>query len=162
MTLADLRSRIVAETNREDLLDPPGTDPTQANSDTLDKCIQRAIDYYASKRFAFNESTVTTVTQVDNDLIFVPSPIRIIDRISYTLGGNRYGIRKQDYALIDAWQGYGVNAGQPTDYSVSNGTIRFYPTPDQEYPITIIGIVDLPLTIPTRTARTHGRMKVRI
>lgn len=145
MNLADLRSRIVAETNREDLLDAPGGDPTQADSGTLDQCIQRAIDYYASKRFAFNEATVLAQTESGNDLIFVPAPIRTIDRISYTLWGNRYALRKQDYTLIDAWQGYGANSGQPTDYSVSNGMIRFYPTPDQAYPITVLGLVNLPL-----------------
>lgn len=143
-TLADLRDRIVRETNREELLDAPGSDPTAATSATLDLCIARAIAHYADTRFSFNEGTVNLTTVAGGDLVPFPETVRKIDRLSYSMGPNRYSLFLRDYALIDAWQGYGGVSGQPNDYAVTTGYIRLYPTPNIAYSLTLIGIIDIP------------------
>lgn len=144
-TLDDLRDRIIRETNREELLDAPGSDPTAANSDTLDLCIGQAIKFYADTRFSFNEGTVSLTTVAGGDLVPWPDGLRKIDRLSYSqTGTQRYGMRLRDYQTIDAWQGYGGSSGQPNDYAISDDYIRIYPTPDRAYPLTVIGIIDLP------------------
>jgi len=144
-TLQDLRDRVIRETNREELLDAPNTDPTAANSDTLDQCIQRAIEFYANERFSFNEATQTTDTAIGSENVAYPDGLRFIDSLSVNVGGNRYDLIVRDYTTIDTWLGYGPTAGQPTDYAVTTGLIQIYPVPTQVYTLTILGVVDLPL-----------------
>lgn len=35
-----------------------------------------------------------------------------------------------------------MNIGQPTDYAVSNGQIRFYPAPNIAYNLSLVGVFD--------------------
>lgn len=154
-TLADLRDRIIREVNREELTEAPSSDLTAANSDTLDQCIARAIDFYADERFSFNEATLMVDTVVGGNLVEYPGNLRKIDRISIDANGNRYALRVQDYTTLDEWQGWDSVSGQPTDYAVTTGFINIYPTPNVEYPITIIGIIDTPIDF-TDTAFSNG------
>lgn len=134
-TLADLRSRIIAETNRDDLEDEL--------SGALDMCIQRAIDFHATSRFFFNEARLTAVTVADNQYVALPAGLRFIDQLSVTVGSNSYPMRMQSYEVIETWNGYATSAGQPTDFSVSQGQVRLYPLPNTVYPLIFLGVSDV-------------------
>jgi hypothetical protein len=148
-TLTDLRDRIIRETNRDELLDAPSPDnQMDANSAVLDLCIQRAVEDYANQRFAFNETT--EVLAITNEYEDLPEGLRSIDQILLHQGSGRYSLCKQDYRLIELWQQDGdidpedgVITGQPTDYAISDGQIRFYPAPNGSvYNVSVQGVKD--------------------
>lgn len=142
-TLGELRSRIVLECVRDDLTDAPSSDPTAVSTSTLDAAIRQAIDYYADKRFWFNESRVTNSTTAGNEYVTLPSGLRFLDMLSVTVGSNRYPLKMQDYAVIEQWLGYGPTNGQPTDFSISGTQARLYPAPNIVYTLTWLGIFDV-------------------
>lgn len=134
-TLDDLRTRLIAETNRDDLSDDLAA--------ALNEVIQRAIEYYALQRFTFNETTATGVTVAGNQYVTLPTGIRRLDMLEVTVGANRYPLTARDYAEIQQWQGYSSSSGQPTDYSVSEGQVRLYLTPNIAYTLSFTGIKDV-------------------
>jgi hypothetical protein len=134
-TLADLKARIIAETNRDDLADDLAT--------ALDEVISRAIEFYAVQRFTFNEYRQTATTVANNQYVTLPSGIRMIDYLSVTVGSNAYPLRPQAWQVIEEWNGYATTSGQPTDYSVQTGQVRLYPVPNTAYPLTFLGVADV-------------------
>lgn len=139
-TLAELRSRVIRETNRDDLLDPAGSSETGADAGSLDLCIQQAIKFYETSRFSFNETRVVSTTVGSDEYVALPSGLRFIDTLSVQVGSNRYPLRMQSYEVIEEWNGYATTAGQPTDFSVSNGQVRLYPIPNIAYPLIFLGV----------------------
>lgn len=142
-TLADLRDRVIRETNRDDLLDAPGADQTGTNSDSLDLCIQQAIKYFETQRFSFNEARIVSTTVGSDEYVSLPGGLRFIDTLSVQVGSNRYPMRMQSYEVIEEWNGYATSAGQPTDFSVSNGRVRLYPIPNIAYPVIFLGVSEV-------------------
>lgn len=133
-TLGNLKARLIAETNRDDLSDELAT--------ALTEVIQRAIEYFSLQRFTFNETRV--VTSTSGEYADIPSGIRRIDVLSVTVGSNSYALRVQPYQVIEEWNNYAASSsGQPTDYSVSEGQYRFYPIPNTTYPIITLGVKDV-------------------
>lgn len=162
-TLGELKARIAREANREDLLDAPSSsDPTAVSTDTLDLVISRSIEYYAESRFFFNEDRKTNTTTASNEYVNLPDGFRILDQLSVTVGGNRYPLRMQPYEVIETWLGYAVTAGQPTDFSISEGQARLYPLPNIAYTLTWLGIFDVAPALDyaddssTNSWTTHG------
>jgi hypothetical protein len=90
-TLADLKARIIAETNRDDLADDLAT--------ALDEVISRAIEFYAVQRFTFNEYRQTATTVANNQYVTLPAGTRMIDYLSVTVGSNAYPLRPQAASL---------------------------------------------------------------
>lgn len=152
-TLADLRDRVIRETNRDELLDAPGVSQTDANSGTLDLCIQQAIKFYETSRFTFTESRTVSATAQNNEYVALPTGLQVIDQLSVQVGSNRYPLRVQAYQTIEEWNGYATTSGQPTDYAVSQDQIRLYPIPNTAYPLVFLGIKTvspaLDYTVPT-------------
>lgn len=134
-TLADLKARIIAETNRDDLADDLAT--------ALDEVISRAIEFYAVQRFTFNEYRQTATTVANNQYVTLPAGTRMIDYLSVTVGSNAYPLRSQAWQVIEEWNGYATTSGQPTDYSVQTGQVRLYPVPNTAYPLTFLGVADV-------------------
>ena len=134
-TLDDLKTRIITETNRDDLTDDLAT--------ALDEVISRAIEFYAVQRFTFNEYRQTASTVASNQYVTLPSGVRMIDYLSVTVGANAYPLRPQAWQVIEEWNGYATTSGQPTDYSVQSGQVRLYPVPNIAYVLTFLGVYDV-------------------
>lgn len=133
-TYLDLQTRIITETNRDDLSD------TLASQLTLH--IARAIEFYASKRFWFNEGTKTGVCVIGNEYAAKPSGLREIDRASITVGAAITPLTEKPLVYIDDLATV-TSSGQPSLYAETGDQIRLWPKPNQAYPLGFIGIVDL-------------------
>lgn len=134
-TLADLRTRIIAETNRDDLTDELAT--------ALDEVIARSIDYFGTQRFTFNEYRKPAVTVAADQYVTLPAGFRQIDYLSVTVGSNAYPLRMQSWEVIEEWNGYATTSGQPTDFSVQDGQLRLYPVPNIAYALTALGVAEV-------------------
>lgn len=131
-TLGDLKARVKAETNRDDLDDELAV--------AFVEVIQRAITYYETMRFTFTESRTVSTTAANDEYVAVPSGLQVIDQLSVQVGSNRYPLRVQAYQTIEEWNGYATTSGQPTDYAVSQDQIRLYPIPNTAYPLVFLGL----------------------
>lgn len=125
-TLADLRSRIISETARDDLADTMAPD--------LDAIIAKSIDQYAAERWWFNETRATSVCVVGAEYQPVPPGGRWIDSVWLTIGGVRYSLAVRSDEEIEGLYSVPMT-GQPTDYCWSGDDIRVWPTPNVAYPI---------------------------
>jgi len=94
-TLGDLKARIIRETNRDELADAPGADATAASSADLDGAIRRAIEFYAAKRFWFNETTGTTLAVIGASTAPAPIGLRVDDHADITVSGQRRRVNKR-------------------------------------------------------------------
>jgi hypothetical protein len=128
-TLAQMRSRIADDINRNDI------------NTQIDKAINRAIRfYYNSERFWFNE-TVTTFSTIANQNDYgssdgIPSTLLEIDYLKLINSGKEFELDERTYQYIQSING-GNYAGQPTDYAYYQGKIYLYPTPNQIWTISL-------------------------
>lgn len=131
-TLGELKTRIISEMNRDDLLDDLATALTQS--------IQGAIDYYANSRFQFNELRVTS--PATTEYTDIPIDYRFVDQLWVIVGGVRYPLRKLQMEDIESL--YSVPLiGQPTDWCEYQGQARLWPTPNKEYTLIWFGVADV-------------------
>lgn len=133
-TLGELRTRIVTETNRDDLLD--------TLSASLDLCIQQAIEYYADTRFWFNELRTTSVAAANVEYLPYPTGLRFLDELFIIVGGVRYNLRKLQNIDIESL--YSVPLiGQPTDFAEYVGQARLWPTTNISYTFIWLGVASV-------------------
>lgn len=142
-TFADMQNRIADELGgRTDLLAPSAG----MTYSPIQLAIQDAVAYWENERFYFNEyrtagafSTVAGqefYTVLDWADIFT---IQHIDKLSVLISGNRYFMKPrteqymEDISINPSWR------GQPVDYSYYNYQLRFYPIPDNAYPVNVLG-----------------------
>lgn len=125
-TLADLKARIIAQTNRDDLSDDLASD--------LNRVIASAIGMFAAERWWFNELRATSTCAVGNVYQAIPAGARFIDNVWLMVGANRYALRKRGVAEIEALQSVAVS-GQPTDFAVLGAQLYVWPAPNQAYPL---------------------------
>jgi len=142
-TLGELKARIIRETNRDELADTPGADATAASSADLEGAIRRAIEFYAAKRFWFNETSGTTVTTIGSSTAPAPAGLRVDDYLDLAVGGQQRRIARRDLHHVNALLGYGVTRGEPYDYARDGSLLRLYPIPRQVYTLTVFGLYDL-------------------
>lgn len=142
-TLGEIKARIILEMNRDDLADPPGGDPTAANSDTLAKAIERAINHHAKGRFFFNEARRTTNAVAGQDYVARPDGLHTIDSLKATVGGSSYALTQHSNEVLDGWAAAVTTSGQPTEYAAFGDQIRLYPTPNFAYPLIFLGTADV-------------------
>lgn len=135
-TYGDLKTRIIAETNRDDLVDDYAVNLAQA--------IVEAIDHYATKRFWFNEVRTTAAMTIGNEYVAVPTGLRGIDMVWASIGPG-YEVQKTDLDNIESLAHVGGN-GQPSRwaYYAPSGaaSLRFWPTPNSAYSLILIGTKD--------------------
>lgn len=133
-TLADLRTRIISETVRDDLLDDMAAD--------LDRVIAGAIDAYSNEAWWFNEITVTGACVAGADHAALPIGLHSLIDLWAVIGGIRYRLRvRQPGEIIGL---YSVpSSGQPTDYALDAGGVFFWPKPNQAYPLIFEIIADV-------------------
>lgn len=130
--LAALKARIADELNRFDL------------TSQIASAITRAIEFYADKRFSFNEGRLTVTTTASSDYVDHPTGLRKDDFVYATVGGHRYELVKREFDELDRWHGASDTSGQPLDYAVRGSQFYIYPTPNAAYTLTVTGIYDQP------------------
>lgn len=128
-TLADIKTRIIAETSRDDLSD--------TLADQLLIHIQRACEFYADEKFWFNSAIASAVTVAGTATVNVPSSMRRVDRVSipayYT---DLVEVTLGDLA-IDTTQSI------PRGYAYYNDALKFYPIPDAVYTLELQGLAQI-------------------
>lgn len=145
-TYADLKTRIITETNRDDLAD------TLASQLTLH--IARAIEFYADRRFWFTEGLAASVCVIGNQYVTKPTGLRIMDRVAITIGSVSTPLKVKSLVYIDDL--YCVTSiGQPSLYAESGNQIRLYPQPNLAFPLSFIGVIDDTTTL-TNDADTNN------
>lgn len=123
-TLAELKTRVQTELNRDDLADDL--------ADSLTLSIQQSIDYYAPQRFWFNEGRTTTTMTIGDEYTNLPSDLRFIDKVFLVVGNVRYRMIVREMTDIEALYTTPIR-GQPTDYAVFGTQIRTWPTANVAY-----------------------------
>lgn len=143
-TLADLKTRIIAETNRDDLLDDLASQLTLA--------ITQAVDYYSDQRFWFNEAIATAPCVIGNEYVTTPTNIIAIDSVSCLVGSIKNRLRKRSLEYIEALAGTVSSQGQPTEYAVYGTQVRIWPKPSSAFVLTFLGVGALSALVnPTDT-----------
>lgn len=130
-TLADLKTRIITETNRDDLNDE------LANALTL--CIQQSIEFYKNSRFWFNELRTTSTITAGSQYVDIPSEFVWLDEVRIIIGGVRYHLTKHHMDWIETMYSVPLT-GQPTDWCEWDGQARVWPTPGIDYSLIWLGI----------------------
>lgn len=133
-TLGGLKTRIITETNRDDLTDELAS--------ALDTVINDSIEFYATERWWWNEARVTSTTTPDNEYIDRPAAARIIDQPFLLIGGVRYDMSKRSMEWIEGMYTTPLK-GQPTDYCEFGTQCRLWPMPNQAWTIIWLDIADL-------------------
>ena len=129
-TYADLKARIIKETERQDLSDDL--------ADILAIHIADAIEEYADTRFWFNQVVQSVSTVADAQSVAIPAAVRIVDRIAGPYGDLAPAILGQftDDGDLD-W------TGSPTSYTYVDGDLRLFPIPNEAYALTVYGVAEV-------------------
>lgn len=107
--------------------------------------IQDAVQFWDNEKFFFNESRVTGAFNTVAGQEFYTTAdwagiatLQHIDKLSVLISGSRYHMKgrteqyMEDISMNASWR------GQPVDYAYYNFQLRFYPIPDNVYPINIM------------------------
>lgn len=129
-TYLDLKTRIAAEILRTD------------QTTNIANAINQAIEFYAPRRFWFNEQRQTGVCVPSNEYVAFPSGLRVIDALYVTVSGVGYALTPRSFADIEEWAQAVNTATQPTDYATLVAQVRLYPKPNSAYPLTFVGVFD--------------------
>lgn len=141
-TFADMQNRIADELGgRTELLSPS----TGLTLSPIQLAIQDAVQFWEDERFFFNESRVQAAFSTVAGQEFYTSAdwagiatLQHIDKLSVLISGNRYRMYPrteqymEDISMNPAWR------GQPVDYAYYNFQLRFYPIPDNAYPVNVM------------------------
>jgi hypothetical protein len=140
-TLADLKTRIITETNRDDLLDDLAAQ--------LALAINQAIDFYSSQRFWFNETIATAPCVIGNEYVVWPTGMITLDSVSCLVGSIKMRMTKRSLLDIENLAGAVNSQGQPTDYAVMGSQVRVWPKPNKAYVLTFVGVGSLSALVNT-------------
>jgi hypothetical protein len=133
-TLAELRTRIVLDTNRDDMA--PGGELAQALTDA----IADAIEMHAGETFWFNRLSATVTTDAGVATVALPAGMRIAQIVTW-LGA---ALPKVPLAAIEAVENAAAPAaGPPARWAEDGGAIHLHPVPDAAYALGVHGIADL-------------------
>lgn len=127
-SLSDTRSKIADYLNRNDL------------NSQIDTAINRAIDFYETFQFWFQQGTDTFSTVSGQESYGtgdgLPSNISDINVAQYTLSSGDFKMHRvsfDEFQLLNPSH----NQGQPINYSWWNDKLYIDPVPDQAYTITL-------------------------
>jgi len=135
-TLAELKTRIQTEVNRDDLEDDLAT--------ILQQHIEAACEFFADEKFWFNSIVTTAATTPSTVTMTIPATVRRIERL--TIPAQYTELREA--VLPEFEQLDGGETGVPCVYAYYNDQIRLWPTPDAAYTLQFTGLaqVDAPET----------------
>src|SRR5688572_27058337 len=128
-TLAELKARLVAETNRDDIA--AGGELESLLNDT----IARAIEFHADELFWFNRASAAAGTAAEAATVAIPAGLRIA--LSVSCEGSP--LRKIAAEQMEGLSG----SGRPLLWAEEDGAIRLWPVPDAVYPLSLNGIAEL-------------------
>ena len=128
-TLADLKTRIVAETVRDDV-----------SGDLADQLlihIQKACRYYQNEKFWFNSIIASAVTVASTATVNVPASMLRVDRVTIPA----YYTELTEVTLIGI--DYDTVESIPRGYAYYNDALKLYPIPDAVYTLELTGLADV-------------------
>jgi len=128
-TLAELKARIIAETNRDDM-------GTGGELETvLSNAIARAIEFHADEQFWFNRKSGSASTVASTATVALPTGLRIANVVSH----NQSPLQKVALEEIE----HLTTTGPPGKWAENEGLIQLSPIPDAVYALKVTGIADL-------------------
>ena len=127
-TLADIKTRIITETARDDLEDDLAAQ--------LLTHIQRACEHYGAHRFWFNAAVMTFSTEAGAPVAELPLSLRRIDRL--TIPAQRINLREVILPELDDMESIG--AGVPELYAYQGDSVRLSPVPSAIYTMQAYGV----------------------
>jgi hypothetical protein len=128
-TLGDLKARIFAETNRDDL------GPGEALEAMLELCIGRAIEHFSGEEFWFMRSSGSRSTTAGVATVALPDAVRVAETVAHQLEP----LGKVPLASIEHLQGFGA----PARWAANGDNIQLWPVPDAAYPLDIFGLAQI-------------------
>lgn len=130
-TLAEIKTRIIAETNRDDLADDLASQ--------LILHIQRACEFFADEHFWFNAIVTTANTTPGSDLVAVPATVRRVERL--TIPAQFAEVVEVQLGQIEVLDG--AQTALPWRYAYYNNQLKLWPIPDQAYTLQITGLAQI-------------------
>lgn len=125
-TLAELKTRIRLETNKDDIA-------VSGEAETaLTTALTQAVEFYADEQFWFNRASGSGNTSAATATIALPAGIRYPHAVSY-LGET---LRKVSLGEIE----HRTETGQPTHWAENEGLIQLWPIPDATYSLSVFGL----------------------
>lgn len=128
-TLAQLKTRIRLETNKNDIV--PGGEAEQALTDA----ITSAIGYYSQERFWFNRASGTATATPSDGELSLPNGMLIAQQVAR----NGCNLQKVPLEEIESRTDIGI----PKYWAENEGAIRLHSIPDAAYVFDVYGIADL-------------------
>lgn len=133
-TLTQLYTRIILDTNRDDM--GSGGELEQAKIDA----VADAVEFYADELFWFNRKSGTISTVASTATSALPSGMRIPQIVTYL----SQPLLKVELEVIEAaYYAASPVLAVPQKWAEDGGLIHFYPTPDAVYSMPVYGIADL-------------------
>jgi hypothetical protein len=130
-TLAELKTRIRLETNKDDIA-------VSGEAETaLTTALTQAVEYYSTELFWFNRASGSGNTSASTATIALPSGIRYPLSVSYS--GET--LRKTDLNQIE----HRTETGLPTHWAENEGAIQLWPIPDATYALSVFGLASTTL-----------------
>jgi len=142
-TLDDLKTRIRLETGKDDIAD--GGEAEAA----LDTAIERAVEFYAERRFWFNQDSGTASTVASTAYVNTPYAVRVPEVVSYS----GTALRKRSLSEFQ----HLTDTGQPLYWDERGDRIYLYPIPNAVYALSVYGIaqIDAPTSGSDETVWTN-------
>lgn len=125
-TLADLKTRIIAEMVRDDLSDDLAAQ--------LLIHIQKACRYYQNEKFWFNSLVASVSTVANTATIDIPSTFVRVDQVVIPAYGSE--LQEQTLGGMPIYPVY----GPPNQYAYYNDQLTLYPIPNAVYSLELTGV----------------------
>lgn len=124
------------------------TERSSSQTDAIRAKIQAAIRHYQPTRFFFNESRDVTFNTVigQTEYVFgtdIGTEFYKIDGVWLTEGTNVYEVARTDYRALEQLLDGTATPNQAIVYAWIDRKLRFYPEPNEAYPVRITGHVKL-------------------
>lgn len=126
-TIDALQTRIILDTNRDDL--------TGELAQALTDAIADSVEDYADELFWFNRKTGTANTVAATATVALPSGMRLAQKVTY-LGCELPKVP------LEAMEGR-TETGPPSKWADDGNTVHIWPIPDAAYALSLFGIADL-------------------
>lgn len=141
-TLAELKTRIIAETNRDDMGSGGELETVLSNA------IARAIEFHADELFWFNRKSGSASTTASTATVALPSGMRIPLSVSY----NQATLSRVELGDMQ----HLTSTGLPRAWAENEGAIQLSPIPDAVYSLSVFGIAELGVPATSNEWTTEG------
>jgi hypothetical protein len=128
-TLGDLKTRVIAETNRDDL------GQGEALEATLASCIARAIEHFSGEEYWFAHANAAVATSAGVATMPLPAEVRIAQAVAH----NGALLGKVPFTAI----AHAIEQGLPTRWAADGERLRLWPIPDAAYALDIFGLAQI-------------------